>query len=150
MATRTIIAGTFLGLCLAVLLAPAAFARDTKQMYSIAEALASPVAQESLGSDIALYFGDQPHPAVAQQLGNFMSNKKANGVGRSDASVCHRAFVSAMLSFQERARSEGGNAVVNLTSYYKKNHVSSTTDFECGSGAIMSGVTFRGDVVRFQ
>jgi hypothetical protein len=125
-------------------------ARDSKEMYSIAAALASPDAQQALSDDIPLYFGTQAHPPVAQKFGNFASNKKSNGVGRGDETVCQRAFLSAMLSFQERARAEGGNAVVNLTSYYKKNHISSETEYECGSGAIMSGVTFRGDVVKLQ
>ena len=136
-------------LCLVMcaMLAGNAHARDTKRMYAIADALDSSHAQ-GITSDIQLFFGEQSHPSVARRFGNFMSNKKSSGIGRSDSSVCYRAFASAMLQFQERARREGGNAVVNLTSYYKKNHISSTTEFECGSGAVMSGVTFRGDVVR--
>lgn len=135
-----------LSLLISLLLAVPAAARDTKAMYSIAEALASPEAQ-SIDESIPLHFGDGEHPAIARTIGNFTSNKKTNGFGRSDVKACQRAFASAMLSFQKRARSEGGSAVVNLTSYYKENHVSSSTEFECGSGAVMSGVTFRGDVV---
>ena len=44
----------------------------------------------------------------------------------------------------------GGNAVVNLRSYYKKNTISSVTEFECGSGTFVSGVTFLGDVVELE
>jgi uncharacterized protein YbjQ (UPF0145 family) len=55
-----------------------------------------------------------------------------------------------MLSFQERAASLGGNAIINIRSYYKKNEVSSETQYECGSGALMSGVTFQGEVVRLK
>jgi hypothetical protein len=55
-----------------------------------------------------------------------------------------------MLSFQDRIAKEGGNAVVNIRSYYKKNEISSSTEFECGAGAIMAGVTFLGDVVTLE
>ena len=44
--------------------------------------------------------------------------------------------------------SKGGNAIVNIHSYYYKNAFSSSTEFECGAGAIMSGVTMVGDVVK--
>ena len=80
--------------------------------------------------------------------GTFTSNKNTNGVGKSDLVACQRAFLSAVLTFQQRARNEGGNAVVNLRSFYKSKPVSSATEFECGSGAVMSGVALRGDVVR--
>ena len=40
---------------------------------------------------------------------------------------------------KERAIAEGGNAVINIQSYYKKNELSSATEYECGAGAIMGG-----------
>ncbi len=135
---------------LAVMLCGQAFARDDKRMYSVADALASPVAEEVITGEIAFHFGEGNHPPIAKKFGNFQSNKKSNGVGRSDEAVCQRAFLSAMRSLQDRAVREGGDAVVNIVSFYRRNEVSSETEFECGSGAIMSGVTLRGDVVKLQ
>jgi len=40
-----------------------------------------------------------------------------------------------------------GNAVVNIRSFYNKNHFSSETEFECGAGNMVAGVTMMGDVV---
>jgi uncharacterized protein YbjQ (UPF0145 family) len=77
-----------------------------------------------------------------------MSNKKTNAFNKTDKRACEWAFLSAMLSLQQRALSEGGNAVVNIRSFYKRHEVSSATEFECGAGAIMAGVTFKGDVVK--
>lgn len=133
-----------------VALAGTATARDDKQMYSVAEALATPTAEEVITGEIQFYFGEGNHPPIERKLGNYQSNKKANGVGRSDEAVCQRAFLSAMRSLQDRAVREGGNAVVNIISYYRRNRISSETEFECGSGAIMSGVTLRGDVVKLK
>ena len=79
-----------------------------------------------------------------------MSNKKTNAFGKSDKEACEWVFLSAMLSFQDRIAKEGGNAVVNIRSYYKKNEIRSSTEFECGAGAIMAGVTFLGDVVTLE
>ena len=53
-----------------------------------------------------------------------------------------------MITLQDRAVAEGGNAVINIRSYYYKNDFSSATEFECGAGAIMAGVTMVGEVVK--
>ena len=129
-----------------VLLIGTAHARDDRAMHSIEEALKS-AGSEQIGDDIQFFFGEE-HPSVAKNYGTFTSNKKSNGFGKPDGVACQRAFLSALLSFQQRARNEGGNAVVNLRSFYKSKPVSSATEFECGSGAMMSGVALRGDVVQ--
>ncbi len=129
-----------------LLLSTAAQARDDKMMYSVEDAMHAE-AQSKLGDDIQFFFGEGNHPAIGRTIGNWQSNKKANGVGYSDMESCNRAFLSAMLSLRDRARAEGGNAVVNIVSFYKRNRLSSETEFECGAGRIMAGVTFRGDVV---
>jgi len=138
------------GVAILLLCTHVTHARDVKSMYSIEDALQSPIAQEILSDDIQFYFGEGNHPDIKRDFGNFQSNKKSNGVGRSNERVCERAFLSAMKSLRDRARTEGGDAVVNIISYYRRNKKSSATEFECGSGSIMSGVTLRGDVVKLK
>lgn len=125
-------------------------ARDTKHMLPIDDALASPAYEGKLNPDIKLYFGDQSHGRVAQKYGDFVSNKKTNAFGKSDKKACEWVLLSALISLQERALSEGGNAVVNIRSYYKKNEVSSATQYECHAGAIMAGVALKGTVVKLR
>ncbi len=123
-------------------------ARDDRNMWSISEALNIEDAKQKLDQGIRFYFGDQSHPKIIKKFGEFMSNKKTNAFNKTDEKACQWNFLSAMISFQERAQRMGGNAVVNIRSYYKKNEVSSQTEFECGSGTFVSGVTFLGDVVK--
>ncbi|WP_163834910.1 excinuclease ATPase subunit [Spartinivicinus ruber] len=123
-------------------------ARDTRVMYSIQEALSKPAAKEKLLSNVPLYFGNQPTPRVLNTLGEYMSNKKTNAFNKSDKEACQWVILSALISLQERALKEGGNAVVNIKSYYKKNEISSTSEFECGAGALIAGVTLKGTVVK--
>lgn len=125
-----------------------ASARDTRAMFSLQDALGNEGAKEKLDGSVRFFFGKQKHPAVAKKFGEFMSNKKTNAFNKTDKRACEWAFLSAMLSLQQRALSEGGNAVVNIRSFYKRHEVSSATEFECGAGAIMAGVTFKGDVVK--
>lgn len=126
---------------------PAA-AEDKLFMLTISNALASPDAEGKLDGSVHFYFGDAKHPAVAQDFGQFITNKKTNGVGKSDETSCTRAFVSTMIELQDRAHQLGANAVINIHSYYKKKDVSNQTQAECYTGFLMTGVALKGDFVK--
>jgi len=130
----------------ATLVSTLAVARDTHLKLPIKDAMETAAAKEKLGTDVKFVFGGPP--AGEKNLGTFTSNKKTNFANKSDKEGCEWAFLSAMISLKERALAEGGNAVVNIQSYYKKNEFSSATEYECGAGAIMGGVTLRGTVVK--
>ncbi len=125
-------------------------ARNTRVMWPIADAMAAPEASKRLSTGVQFFFGNSAHPAVARSFGVYTSNKKTNGTNKTDKEACEWAFLSAMLSFQQRAAELGGNAVINIRSYYDQHEVSSETEYECGSGALMSGVTFQGEVVKLE
>ncbi|WP_417224703.1 excinuclease ATPase subunit [Amphritea sp.] len=131
-----------------LLLAPEAYSRDSKLMLSIEDAMQSADFKERLDPTIQLYFGHQKHAKKLSSFGNFTTNKKTNAFGKSDGEACRWVFLSALLALQERAKAEGGNAVVNIVSYYKKQKYSSNSEFECHAGAIMAGVALNGDVVK--
>jgi len=131
-----------------VFTSPSAFARDTKYMLSIQEAMQSPDFKEKLDPDIRFYFGNQSHPRVIKNFGSFSTNKKTNAFNKSDEQACQWVLLSALLSLQERVRKEGGNAVINIASYYKKNKVVNNSKYECHAGAIMAGVALTGEVVK--
>jgi uncharacterized protein YbjQ (UPF0145 family) len=127
-----------------------ASARNDIQEFSIADALATAEAKSVLGTNIQFYFGDQPHGEVAKVFSEYSTNRKTNGVNKSDKEACEWVFLSAMKSLRERAESLGANAVVNIRSNYKNNLTSSSTTFKCGSGALMSGVALTGEVVTLK
>jgi uncharacterized protein YbjQ (UPF0145 family) len=52
-----------------------------------------------------------------------------------------------VLELQERARKEGGNAVINIKSNYRNEERASATQYTCGAGAVIAGVALKGDVV---
>lgn len=125
-----------------------AFARDTKHLFSIEEAMQSADFKEKLDPTIRFIFGSQKTSEVIEHKGNFVSNKKTNAFNKTDQEACEWVLLSALLSFQDRVRAEGGNAVINIESYYKKNAYSSTSEYECHAGAIIAGVALKGDVVK--
>ena len=124
------------------------YARNTVDTYPVDAALKSEPGKVS--DDIALYFAGQPHPAVQKTQGQFSTNKKTNAFGKSDEMACQHVFLSAVAELQERARKEGGNAVINIKSNYKNELRASATEFTCGAGAMIAGVALVGDVVTLK
>lgn len=116
-------------------------------MWSIGDALTTTAAKEKLDPTIKLYFGDQKHPKISKEHGEWKTNKKTNGVNKSDREACEWVFLTAILEMQERARKEGGNALVNIKSNYRNIERGSETEYMCGSGALMSGVALKGRAV---
>ena len=96
------------------------------------------------------YEQEQKYPAVEREIGIWVANKKTNASNKSDERACQWAFLSAMLSLKQRAIREGGNAVVKIHSYYKKNTNTSASEFECGAGTFVAGVALRGTVVELK
>jgi len=127
-----------------------AASRDDRLRFSIEEALSTEVAKQKLDAGIRFYFGDQKHGQIAQKFGQFSSNKKTNAFNKSDQKACEWAFLSALISLQQRAVKEGGNAVINIISNYKNVEFKSDTEFECGAGALMAGSALKGTVVKLE
>lgn len=130
-----------------LMLAGAAEARDTKHLLSIQDAMTTADARDKLDPAIRMVFADAPHARVTKRFGNFVANRKTNAFGKSDQRACEWVMLSALIALQDRAKAEGGNAVINIESYYNQQPMASRTEYECHAGAIMAGVVLRGDVV---
>jgi hypothetical protein len=125
-----------------------AMARDTKLNLPIDIAMQGKSKAEATQGTVKFFFGDQQYPKVLEKMGMDTSNRKTNAFGKSDQTACNWVFLGALISLEKRAEQLGANAVVNIVSYYDKNEMSSPTDFECHSGAIMAGVALKGDFVK--
>ena len=107
--------------------------------------------KKKLRDDVQLYFSDQPHPAIETTLRQgFVVHKKASKVDRTDEEACHIAMLEILRVFQARAHRAGGNAVVNIESYYKKKSFRSEDQYECFTGYAKSGVILRGDIIKLE
>jgi hypothetical protein len=132
----------------AIISSPSVNARNTVENYSITEALELPEAKAALGTDIKFYFGSQTHGAASMDLGEVRTNKKTNAFNKSDKEACQWVFLSAMIALRNTALERGGNAVIDIKSNYKNNLTVSDTTFQCGAGALISGVALVGTVVK--
>jgi hypothetical protein len=128
----------------------AAHARNDILRMPLADALRSPDAMARLDPHIRLYFGPQKYGEPLQRFGTSKTNKKTNFFNKSDKEGCEWVFLSAALALQERARSVGANAVVNIVSVYQNIEFSSDTHYECGAGNVAGGVALRGEMVTLR
>ncbi len=128
-----------------------AIARDDRLMFPVKSAMEKgQVTKDKLDPSIKLYFGKQATPPVEKKIGEWTSNKKTNAANKSDQDACEIAFVSAAISLQDRAKREGGDAVINIKSVYKNENVESEKEYLCGAGTFLSGVALRGTVVTLK
>lgn len=132
---------------LAASFASGALAADDVVKFQIQGGIATGKAssRDKIGDDIALYFGSQKTPAVEKKIGEWDSNRTS--ARRSQQERCETAFASAIIALQNRARSEGGNAIINITS---GGGDPSVTEFTCTSGRAMARVRLKGTVVKLK
>ncbi len=125
-------------------------ARATNQvvMIDLDGSMSTNEAREKLDPNIKFYFGKASHAAVLHNFGEFVSNKKANGFLRDDTAGCQRAFLSALIAFQQKAQKLGGDAVIELESFYQKIPEQIDKQVPCHSGGLMDGVALRGKIVK--
>ncbi len=137
------------GLLATALVAPHALAADTRLELPLQELINSPEAKAAgIDGSVRFYLAGQKTPAVASRFGEDVTNKKTNGVGKSDADSCRWVALSALKSLQEGAKARGANAVVDIVSYYKKNEFRSATNYECFAGNLMTGVALKGTYAK--
>lgn len=123
-----------------------ATARNTIHKLLIADFMANSTNAGRL-EGVSFYFGDQPHPEIDQNFGEYRTNKKTNAFNKTDEAACEWAMLSAMLALHGRAQSLGANAVINIKSNYKNNEDNSATEYTCGAGAFTAGVALIGTFV---
>lgn len=138
----------FLTSILLLTLATGTHARNDLQEYDFQDVVEHGYEEGILDRDIRFYLIGQNHGQVIKNHGQYKSNKKTNGVNKSDFESCQWVLLSVLKTFQKRAQSLGANAVINIKSNYKGKEFVSSENFQCGVGMLMSGVALKGDVAE--
>lgn len=143
--------GVFMLVALAVTVLGAGVtnARETDHKFPVQHALDSSVAKKKL-LDVPFFMIGQKHDNVVKDLGVFKSSKTSSGFSKSDQDGCDQAFLSAIISLQERAKKEGGDAVVDIKSVTKGNNMESATEYGCLAGALVIRVSLEGRIAKFK
>jgi uncharacterized protein YbjQ (UPF0145 family) len=136
----------FLMLAAVLLFSPlVGHARDTVYHLDFQSVVDEAVRAGRLDGTVKFYLkGQKTRGNVVRKFPEAVSNKKTNGVGKSDEDACAWALQSVLISFEENAKKHGANAVVDLVSFYKRNEYTSSSQYECHAGNIMAGVALKG------
>ena len=129
---------------IAALATTTAQGRDSRLHLDFAEAVKSGLADGTLDGSVSFHLAGAATPAISRRHGAANSNRKTNALNKSDVEACRWVLMSVLVAMQDQARSQGANAVVDITSNYKKQEFSSPTQYECAAGAIMAGVALKG------
>lgn len=124
-----------------------AFARSTEHDLSVKDAVETGEGRENL-LDVRFYMAGQSHPGVAKVIGTWTSDRRTRAMFRSDEAACKVAFLSAIISLQERARAEGGDAVIDIVSVARDQTTRSASEYRCYAGAAVAHVALEGKVVK--
>lgn len=125
-----------------------AYGVDSLLNFPIDSAMQNGEVKDALRKNVAIYWGDQATPAVTMALGTFKTSKRTNGLMKPKQEACEWALASALVTLQDRALREGGNAIINVSSNINNNTVSSQTHFDCLVGSVMVNVALSAQVVQ--
>lgn len=134
---------------LVALATPTALARSEVLDFDVSAALASSHNAAML-TDVPVFMKGQPHPEVARVVGTWKSNRPSRSALTSDENACQRAFMSAIITLQQRAKLEGGDAVIDIYSVGRGTDLTSATQFRCVTGNIVASVGLSGTVVSLR
>ena len=129
---------------LAVAAVAPAHARNTPVTVTLQSVLDMPEAQGKLDGTVKFYLAGSPTPKVVKKFGDDTSNAKTNAFNKSAEAACRWNALSALIKLQDKAKREGANAVIEITSYSEKVPFSSPTDIQCSDGAFLAGIALKG------
>lgn len=141
--------------CLAIVaISQQAFADDRAGSLSIKEAMKPALVQKAkLGDSVSFYFGSQSHPAVEKKLGSATGLQNTSAFLKSDFNACSWGFLGALKKLRNQAEEAGGNAVINIQSYFmttKNKPMVSTKYVTCAIGAASARIVLRGEIVKLK
>lgn len=125
-----------------------ASAGDKVLHFDVKDVVDAKYSEGKLDGSIKFYFAGQNTPGILRKLDEDVTNKKTNSVGKSDLESCKWAMLSALIALQNSAKARGANAVIGITSYYKKVEYRSASQYECHVGNIMTGVALKGSYAK--
>ncbi len=137
-----------LGLLMLITAVSPVFAKDSWHKFSAKEAQDSSLGKEKLKPEIKLYMKGEKHAKIIKTLGEFKTNRRTRGFGRSAQAACEWTFVTALMALQDRAIREGGNAVVDIYSITKNKEFVSAEKYSCAKGGLAANVALMGTVAK--
>jgi uncharacterized protein YbjQ (UPF0145 family) len=126
-----------------LLAATPALAREDIGTFSV-ELATKNVDQSKVLEGISWHMAGAKHGRVAKRFEPATTTKSTNAFMKSDEAACSRAFMSAIIQLQTRARTLGANAVIDIKSHASGKSFEEATIFGCVAGNVVARVSLTG------
>lgn len=123
-------------------------ARDTTLNLDFDSVVAEAKAAGRLDGSVNFYLAGEQVPGKTNSIKEVVTNKKTNAFNKSDEEACAWVLQSALITLQEAAQKAGANAVVDISSFYKRNEKRDSQKYECHAGAFVAGVALKGTLAN--
>lgn len=121
------------------------WAADSILELSLQDVLTMPEARDVLDGSVKFYLKGQVTPETVVMLKSAaVGNVKGNATEMGDRYACKQAALAALVSFHNRAKEKGANAVVDMVNYYKQVESARNTVIQCHVDHPFASVMFRG------
>ena len=137
-------------LIIASLLPALSQARDTVLHLDFAAVVQEATQAGKLDGSVKFYLAGATVPGQVTALGEQITNKKTNAFNKSDEEACSWALQSALITLQDAAKHVGGNAVIDIVSFYKRKESRDAKTYECHAGTFVGGVALKGQAASLK
>ncbi len=108
-----------------------------------------PEAKAKLDGSVKFYLAGSPTPHVVQKLGEDTSNAKTNAFNKTAEEACRWNALTALIKFQDHAKRDGADAVVDIVSYNNRENLrAARPTSQCRDGAFLAGIALKGTYVK--
>ena len=125
-------------------------ARDTLINFDFENVLKRGYDEGILDKKLTFKLFGQSHKTIVKTFTEYKTNKKTNGFGKTDIESCEWVMLGALKALQAKANSIGANAIIDIKSNYKNIEYVSSTDYQCATGFLMSGVALKAKLVSLK
>ncbi len=101
-------------------------------------------------AQIAFYFGDAAHPAVAASHGDGSAGIRVARKLDDETTSCNKALKEALASLRADAVNHRANAIVNIETSFHGTHTVSTTEFTCATSYSAAALRIHGEFVTLE
>jgi len=139
-----------------LLLAASALAVLTQTAHAGTEVVTYPIKpvlesqRQLLAPDVALYFGDQPHPPVLAKLGDITKSSHPPRKTLTEVQVCNATLADALRQLSSAAHDHGANAVINITTHFHSTVSNDANNYTCGVSGVSAALRVRGELVTVE
>ena len=149
-----------------------AFSENKLRYYELEDAMQSYQNSKYFVDGVKLYFGDQPTPNVIEKLkvkeitlrtarrGKDKTGRLSHTIKTKEEKeavdqkryqrICRYLFSSVIGRLANEAKSDGANAIVNITNRFKGGLYKNELDFECVQGYTTTALSFEGVFVKVE